>query len=76
MYVCIASHSGIRASESGTGDFIENIVLKDVATYGPWNAKITSIIDVEDLWELVNVFEEEPKDIDTVEDNSDILLDN
>ena len=40
----MAHHSGIRATGSGPGDFIQKIVLKDAASYGPWKAKITSIV--------------------------------
>ena len=72
----MSHHSGIRASGSGTGDFIKKIVLKDAASYGPWRAKITSILDAEDLWELVNGTELEPEEIDSVEDNDDVLPDN
>ena len=67
----MASHSGIRASGSGTGDYIKKIVLKDAASYGPWRAKLTSILDAEDLWEIVNGAESEPDEIATVEDDSD-----
>ena len=65
------AHSGIRASGSGTGEFAKKIVLKDAASYGPWKAKLTSILDAEYCWEIVNGIELEPDEIDTVEDDSD-----
>ena len=64
-------HSGIRASGSGTREYIKKIVLKDAASYGPWKAKLTSILDVEDCWEIVNGTELELDEIATVEDDSD-----
>ena len=30
---------GIKASGSESGDYVEKIVLNDVADYGPWKAK-------------------------------------
>ena len=76
LIVSMAHHSGIRATGSGSGDFIRKIVLKDAASYGPWKAKITSILDAEDLWEIVNGTEEEPEELDSVENNTDDLPDN
>ena len=67
----MASHSGIRASGSGTGEYVKRIVLKDAASYGPWRAKLTSILDAEECWEIVNGTELEPDEIATVEDHSD-----
>ena len=67
----MASHSGIRASESGTGEYVKKIVLKDAASYGPWKAKLTSILDAEECWEIVNGTELEPNENATVEDDSD-----
>ena len=46
-------------------------MLKDAASYGPWRAKLTSILDVEECWEIVNGTELEPGEIATVEDDSD-----
>ena len=46
--------SGIRASGSGSGEYTKKILLKDTATYGPWRAKLTSILDAEDCWDIVN----------------------
>ena len=67
----MASHSGIRASGSGTGGYVKRIVLKDAASYGPWRAKLTSILDAEECWEIVNGTELELDEIATVEDDSD-----
>ena len=67
----MASHSGIRASGSGTREYIKRIVLKDAASFGPWRAKLTSIFDAEECWEIVNGTELEPDEIATVEDDSD-----
>ena len=45
--------SGIRAS--GSGDiYTKRIVLKDPESYGPWKTKITSILDAEDCWSIVD----------------------
>ena len=46
-------------------------MLKDAASYGPWRAKLTSILDAEECWEIVNGTELEPDEIATVEDDSD-----
>ena len=50
----MAFSSGIRASGSGSGEYTKKILLKDTATYGPWKAKLTSILDAEDCWDIVN----------------------
>ena len=42
---------GIRAG--GSGDNVKRIVLKDKASYGPWKAKITSVLDAEECWDIV-----------------------
>ena len=39
-----ASTSGIRASGGGSGEYVKRTVLKDAAGYGPWKAKLTSIL--------------------------------
>ena len=65
------SSSGIRASGSGSGDYVKKILLKDVASYGPWKVKLTSILDVEDCWEIVNGTEVEPTRIAIVNDADD-----
>ena len=36
---------------------MKRIVLKDGASYGPWRAKLTSILDVEGCWEIVSRIE-------------------
>ena len=65
------SSSGIRASVSGSGDYVKKILLKDVASYGPWKARLTSILDAEDCWEIVNGAEVEPTRIVIVNDADD-----
>ena len=50
----MASTSGITAFASGFGEYIKKIVLKDSASYGPWKAKLTSILDADDCWVIVN----------------------
>ena len=67
----MSSHSGIRASNSGSSEFARKIVLKDAASYGPWKAKITSILDAEDVWEIVNGSEVEPDELPEVADEAD-----
>ena len=67
----MSSHSGIRASNSGSSEFAKKIVLKDAASYGPWKAKITSILDAEDVWEIVNGEEVEPAELLEVDDGAD-----
>ena len=69
----MASTSGIRATGSNSGEYIKKIVLKDSASYGPWKAKLTSILDAEDCWEIVNGIEAEPRRIalDDDVDNKD-----
>ena len=36
------------------------VLLKDPVTYGPWKAKLTSILDAEDCWEIVSGEEHAP----------------
>ena len=67
----MSSHSGIRASSSSSSEFARKTVLKDVASYGPWKAKITSILDAEDVWEIVNGSEVEPDELPEVADEAD-----
>ena len=59
----MASHSGIRASGSGTGEYMKKIVLKDSASYGPWRTKLTAILDAEECLEIVYGTELEPAEI-------------
>ena len=42
--------SGIRA---GSSEYAKRILLKDKASYYPWKAKITSILDTEDCYDIV-----------------------
>ena len=56
----MASSRSIRAGNGGVGDRSRKIVLKDRASYGPWRAKMTSILDAEDCWDIVNGDEGEP----------------
>ena len=67
----MSSHSCFRASSSGSSEFAKKIVLKDAASYGPWKAKITSILDAEDVWEIVNGAEAEPAELPEVDDGAD-----
>ena len=59
----MASTSGIRASGSGTSEFIKKIILKDAASFGPWRTKLTAILDAEDCMEIVDGTELEPAEI-------------
>ena len=59
----MASTSGIRASGSGSSEYMKKIVLKDAASYGPWRTKLTAILDAEDCLEIVNGTEMEPAEI-------------
>ena len=68
--VCLPT-SVTRASNSGSSEFARKIVLKDAASYGPWKAKITSILDAEDVWEIVNGSEVEPDELPEVADEVD-----
>ena len=67
----MASHSGIGASGSGSSEYLKKIVLKDIASCGSWKAKITSILDDEEVWEIVNGIEVEPDELSEVEDEAD-----
>ena len=40
--------SGIIATGSNSWEYIKEIVLEDSASFSPWKAKITSILDVGD----------------------------
>ena len=62
------SSSGIRASGSGSSEFVKKIVLKDKESYAPWRTKITAILDAEDCLEIVNGTEIEPHEIAEVQD--------
>ena len=59
----MASTSGIRASGSGTSEYMKKIILKDALSYGPWRPKLTAILDAEDCLEIVNGTELEPVEI-------------
>ena len=52
--VNVAFTSGIRASGSGSSEYVKKIVLKDASSYGPWRTKLTAILDAEDCLEIVN----------------------
>ena len=67
----MASHSGITSSGSRSEEYVKNIVLKDVVSYGPWKAMLTSILDAEDCWDIVNGTESEPNETGTVVDLDD-----
>ena len=64
----MASTSGIKASGS---EYVKNIILKDAVTYGPWRAKIISILDAEDCWEIIEGTEHEPKQLALREGNKE-----
>ena len=64
----MASTSGIRASGSRSIEYARKILLIDVASHGPWKAKLTSIFDAEDCWNIVNGTEFEPVRLATVND--------
>ena len=55
--------SGIRASGSGSYEYVKRISLKDALSYGPWRTKITAILNAEDCMEIVNATELEPVEI-------------
>ena len=59
----MASTSCIRASGSGSSEYMKKIVLKDAASYGPWRTKLTAMLDAEDSLEIVNGTEMEPAEI-------------
>ena len=56
----MSTSSGIKAGNGGLGDYSRKIVLKDRSSYVPWRAKMTSILDAEDCWDIVNDDEGEP----------------
>ena len=58
----MVSTSVMRATGSGSREYIKMIVLKDAPSNGPWKAKLTSILDVE-AWEIVNGTNAEPRRI-------------
>ena len=58
--------------EPGFGYYVKKIVLKDSASHGLWKAKLTSILDVEDCWEIVNGTKLEVDEIAKVEDANNI----
>lgn len=66
------STSGIRASSSGSGEFMRRLVLKDAAGYGPWKVKLTSILDAEDCWDIVRGDETEPREVPAIIDAGNI----
>ena len=66
--VNMASTSGIRASGSGSSEYVKEIVLKDASSYGPWRTKLTAILDAKDCLEIVNGVEMEPTEIAEVLD--------
>ena len=50
-------------------------MLKDVASYGPWRAKLTSILVAEDCWEIVSGTEIKPFRIAVMNDANNAPLD-
>ena len=58
MSTNISATSGSRAS--GSVDHVRKIILKDKETYGPWKTKITSILDADDFWTIVDRTELSP----------------
>ena len=56
----MSTSSGIREGNGGLGDYSRKIVLQDRSSYDPWRAKMTSILDAEDCWDIVNGDEGEP----------------
>ena len=67
----MASTSGIRASGSRSSEYVKKIISKDAASYGPWKAKITSILDAEDCWEIIEGRELEPIRLVLQDDNKE-----
>ena len=67
----MASTSAIRATGSGSLEYVKKIILKDAAGYGPWKFKITSILDAEDVWEIVNGTESEPDELPEIAHEAD-----
>ena len=47
--VNMAFTSGIRASGSGSSEYVKKTVLKDASSYGPWRTKLTAILDAEEF---------------------------
>ena len=66
--VNMASTSGIRASGSGSSEYVKKRVLKGASSYGPWRTKLISILDAEDCLEIVNGTKMEPPEIAEVLD--------
>ena len=59
----MASHSGIRARDSDHGEYSRKPILKNVEGYGAWSAKMETILDADDCWEIVQGTEAEPVDL-------------
>ena len=70
--VNMTSTSGIRASGSGSSEYVKRIVLKDKTSYDLWRTKITAILDAEDSLEIVNGTEIEPREIAEVQDDQNV----
>ena len=49
----MASHSGIRARDSDQGEYSRKPILKNAEGYGAWSAKMETILDADDCWEIV-----------------------
>ena len=62
------STSGIKTFGSDSSNHMKKIVIKDATSYGPWKAKITSILDAGDVREIVNGTEAEPYGFQEVAD--------
>lgn len=61
----MASHSGIRASSSDH-EYARKPILKNAAGYGTWETKMSTILEAEECWELVQGFEPELSDLRVV----------
>ena len=71
----MSSHSGVRASSSDR-EYTRKPILKDAAGYGAWETKMSAILDSEVCWEIVQGTELEPRDIVTMVNEDEAIVDN
>lgn len=69
----IINSNGFKATTSRSADYIKEIVLKDVPGYGPWKAKLPSILNGGDCSEIVHETRVEPERTAPLNDENNAL---
>ena len=65
--------SGIRAG-SEKGSYTPRIFLTGAENYGAWKAKLKTILNAEDCWEIVHGVETCPNEVLAIQDGVDAVV--